>query len=317
MTRVIFIDQLDVASAALGTGQVVALPTETVYGLAARAEDETAVRAIFALKRRPMDNPLIVHAAHTEMAFGLADAVPDFARELARTFWPGPLSLVVDSAVDWPWVQAGHTTLALRVPSPRWLRGLIADVGPLAAPSANRSGRPSPTTAAHVLSDLDGEVPLVVDGGPCQEGLESTVVDCTGPAPRVLRPGPITAEQIAGVLGEVGNIAEETGVGHGVSPGTRHRHYQPQARVRVVDDLAALTPEPATLYIGPAEAAFPHGMPPESQRTWGSVQDLAARLYAWFREADALGMRAVVIQAVPPTGLGAAVMNRLDKAAEG
>lgn len=317
MTRVVFIDQLDIASAALGAGQVVALPTETVYGLAARAEDKAAVSSIFALKRRPADNPLIVHAAHAEMAFGLAAVVPNFARELAEAFWPGPLSLVVDSAVDWPWVQAGHTTLALRVPSPSWLRELIADVGPLAAPSANRSGRPSPTTAAHVLADLDGEVPLLVDGGPCREGLESTVVDCTGPAPRVLRPGPITAEQIASVLGGVGNVAEEMGVGHGVSPGTRHRHYQPQARVQVVDDLAALTPEPATLYIGPAGASFPHGVPLESQRTWGSVQDLAAGLYAWFREADALGMRAVVVQAVPPTGLGAAVMNRLDKATAG
>jgi L-threonylcarbamoyladenylate synthase len=314
MTRVVSSEQLALAAATLRSGGVVAVPTETVYGLAAKAHDEAAVTAVFAAKRRPGDNPLIVHCADATMAFGLVRDVPEFARRLAARFWPGPLSLVLDSAVDWPWVQAGHRTLALRVPGPAFLRRLIAEVGPLAAPSANLSGRPSPTTAAHVLTDLDGVIPLVVDGGPCGVGLESTVVDCTGGAPRILRPGPVTAEQVAECLGDRGAGGDES-VGHGVSPGTRHPHYTPRARVLLVDDLSAGGIAQDTMYIGPVAATLRSGLPRDRTRAWTSLETLAAELYGWFREADALGLARVVVQRVPPTGLGAAVMNRLSKAA--
>lgn len=334
-TRTLSTRQLDDIAALLEDDQVVALPTETVYGLAARAGSRTAVERIFAVKERPADNPLIVHAATAGDALSMVRHVPDYAVRLATAFWPGPLSLVLDSDVDWPWVQAGYRTLAVRVPEPSWLRALIQRVGPLAAPSANRSGRPSPTTADHCLADLSGRIPAVVDGGPCSAGLESTVVDCTGPAPEILRPGPVTAEMMARALatdgaspghgagGDTSNGAVPAG--RGASPGTRHPHYQPRARVVLVESVEA-HPRTDCMVIAPAVAgggrepangpADPGPPPtPRLERRWHELPELARNLYGWFREADRAGVPVIYVQRVERRGLGEALMNRLEKAA--
>lgn len=339
-TRILSTRHLEDLAALLEADQVVALPTETVYGLAARAASRSAVERIFAVKGRPADNPLIVHAATPEDALSLGRHVPGYAARLADAFWPGPLSLVLESAVAWPWVQAGHDTLAVRVPEPDWLRELIRRVGPLAAPSANRSGRPSPTTAAHCLTDLSGRIPVVVDGGACPAGLESTVLDCTGAAPVVLRPGPVTAEMIAGVLaesapGKRGEDGAEGGMpsgtgdaprisgGPAASPGTRHPHYRPRARVilvapgtrvqcsdcMIIAPAGGVGPGPATTEMGGAAAGV------HLERRWHTLQELARNLYGWFREADRAGVSVIYVNEVARHGLGAALMNRLQKAA--
>lgn len=302
-TRTVSTADVDEIARVLREGQLVALPTETVYGLAAMAERREAVERIFAVKRRPGDNPVIVHAADAQGAFELAREVPEYARQLSERFWPGPLTLVLPSRVSWPWVQAGYETIAVRVPEPAFLREVIRRVGPLAAPSANLSGRPSPTTAGHCLEDLSGEIPLVVDGGPCPGGLESTVVDCTGPAPAVLRPGPVTAEMIMEAAGRAGT-------GSAASPGTRHPHYRPVASVQLVDDVrSAAGDDVMTIASRPSAAGH--------QRVWGSLEELGRNLYRWFREADEAGVRLVLVERVPEQGLGSAIMNRLSKAAQG
>ncbi len=312
-TRIVGIDAIDTIVETLAGGGPVALPTETVYGLAAPAADPDAVHRIFEVKGRPADNPLIVHVADAPAAFDLAREVPGYARRLAEAFWPGPLTLVLPSAVEWPWVQADHPTLAVRVPAPTWLRTVLRRSGPLAAPSANRSGGPSPTTAEHCRQDLGGRIPLIVDGGPCPGGMESTVVDCTGAEPVILRPGPVTAGDLGRVMAAKGTApappappGEPAGA---VSPGTRHPHYRPRARVILVEDGRAvacedcmvIAPDPGT------GVAYP--------RPYRSLEELGRHLYAWLREADTLGAAAIYVQRVPEVGLGAALMNRLRKAA--
>jgi L-threonylcarbamoyladenylate synthase len=315
--------ELDPVIEALAAGEVVALPTETVYGLAARADLPQAVEAIFRAKERPSDNPLIVHAADAESALSLGRAVPGYARRLADRFWPGPLSLVLESAREWPWVQAGHSTIAVRVPEPRYLREVIRRVGPLAAPSANRSGRPSPTTADHCLQDLDGRVPLIVDGGHAPGGMESTVVDCTGAEPVILRPGPVTAEDVQAVVDDGaaesfegrGRVTGQAGPGTSASPGTRHPHYRPRARVVLVDDLKALDRRLASPDVAEAMTIGPVLTHARHPRRWDTLEELARHLYAWFREADDLGVSVIYVERVPDEGLGAALMNRVTKAA--
>ena len=203
-------DSASIAQAAqlLRAGEIVGFPTETVYGLGANALSDPAVRKIFAAKERPADNPLIVHIA------ALADMEPlchinDMARRLAAAFWPGPLTMILPKKDIVPAVvTAGLDSVAIRMPSHPVARALIEACGlPIAAPSGNRSGRPSPTTAAHMLEDMDGRIPLILDGGPCDVGVESTVVDMTGPIPRILRPGGVTREQIASVCGAWNAIA--------------------------------------------------------------------------------------------------------------
>ncbi len=338
VTRVVSAEGVGEAIAVLRSGGLVALPTETVYGLAARADDAEAVAAIFRAKGRPADNPLIVHLANADDAFALGREVPVWARELGATVWPGPLTLVLRSAVDWPWVQAGHDTIAVRVPATGLLREVIEAVGPLAAPSANRSGRPSPTTAAHCLVDLDGRVELIVDGGPSAEGLESTVVDATGPLPVVLRPGPVSEVEIDRIAGGL------AGGSDAASPGTRHPHYRPRAEVVLVEPGSEVRGS-AGMWIAPAGGAPPAdadheeatggagggatypgggrlsgdagavGSPQVILREWRDLAELARHLYAWLREADALGVSRVYVVRVPEEGLGATIMNRLERAA--
>lgn len=242
-TRVVPADEAGMTAAAglLAAGGIAAIPTETVYGLAARVFGP-GVREIFAAKGRPQDNPLIAHVSGADMVDQVAGPLPPGAEELMQAFWPGPLSLILPRRSGVPDdVTAGLETIAVRMPAHPAALAIIAAVGePLAAPSANTSGRPSPTRAEHVLADLNGRIPLIVDGGACAVGVESTVLDLSGPAPVVLRPGGITLEQLRGVLPDV-TLHSGTLPGGGAppSPGMKYRHYAPRARTAVFSGAPA------------------------------------------------------------------------------
>lgn len=302
------------AAALLRAGGLVALPTETVYGLAADARDEAAVHRLFATKGRPADNPLIVHVADVAGLEAVARYVTPLARRLAARWWPGPLTVVVAAAPDLPSVTTGRLdSVAVRVPAhPVALAVLRASGLALAAPSANRSGRPSPTTAAHVVADLGDAVDLVLDAGPSPLGVESTVVDARGEVPVVLRAGWVTAEEL-----HVGAASGATDAG--ASPGTRYRHYAPRCRVEVAPPgggpgrAAALrTAGVAVGLVAPAGEVPPgvHGV-----ATAADAAGLARVLYGALRSAEDAGLDVVVVEAVPEDGLGAAVMDRLRRAA--
>ena len=220
-------------------GELVAFPTETVYGLGANGLDGDAVNRIFEAKGRPNDNPLILHIAKKSDVKDLWAHVPKLANTLMDTFWPGPLTMIFNKADEVPYeVTAGLETVAIRMPSDKTARLLIQKSGvPIAAPSANRSGRPSPTTAQHVLDDMDGRIPLILDGGPCKYGVESTVLSLVG-EPTILRPGAITREMLEAVIGPVRlapSILQQLGEREvAASPGMKYKHYAPDAEVYVI-----------------------------------------------------------------------------------
>ncbi|MDJ0835017.1 MAG: L-threonylcarbamoyladenylate synthase [Acidobacteriota bacterium] len=303
-------------------GRVVALPTETVYGLAGNAADPEAVSRIFAAKQRPEDNPLIVHLAGPEQLDLVSNRVSESARKLAAAFWPGPLTLVLPAAEPFRrTICRSLDTIAVRVPDHPIFLAVIRRSGlVLAAPSANLSGRPSPTTAAHVLDDLNGRIPLVLDGGPCRVGIESTVLDLSGDRPAVLRPGMITADTIGAALGQA-PVRFEPGA-ENRSPGTRYRHYSPDAVVYLVGpavNQAArsrlwthLADKKHTGYIG--SQALPESLEVEKE-TPVSTGDLARRLYEILRDMDRRGVTHLVIDAVDESGAGLSLMDRLRRAA--
>lgn len=292
----------------LRAGALVAFPTETVYGLGADATDEEAVARIFAAKERPRFNPLISHLPTAEAAFALGRATPA-AERLAAAHWPGPLTMVLKRAPGCPiaWLaSAGLETVALRVPGSAAARALLAEVGrPVAAPSANRSGRVSPTTAAHVAEELGDRVALILDGGPCMVGLESTVVDLSGARPRLLRPGAVTAEQLQALLGPV----ERAEAGDAITaPGMLASHYAPRAAVRL--DATDRLPGEAFLDFGGTRADADLDL-----STAGDPVEAAARLFAALRALDRPGVTAIAVAPVPAAGLGAAINDRLQRAA--
>lgn len=297
--------ELDLALAALRDGDLVILPTETVYGLAGDARDSGAVASIFAAKGRPQFNPLISHVASLEMAEQLAE-FDDRGRALARAFWPGPLTLVLpvrDPLSVCDLARAGLDSIAIRVPAhPLALALLQAFDGPLVAPSANRSGRPSPTTLTDALDETGSSATLGLEGGPCEVGLESTVVSLMGEA-RLLRPGRVTRAEIEAVIGP---LADDQAEGHR-SPGRLTRHYAPQSPVR----LEVTSPEAGEAYLG-------FGPGPETQ--WnlspsGNLSEAAANLFSYLRSADKTGPRAIAVAPIPQTGLGEAINDRLKRAA--
>ncbi|MDR3458905.1 MAG: L-threonylcarbamoyladenylate synthase [Verrucomicrobiae bacterium] len=316
------------AAALLRAGEVVALPTETVYGLAANALDAAAVAKIFQVKGRPAHNPVIVHVVGLEMARSCAAEWPGMAAELAHAFWPGPLTLVLPRAKKIPdAVTAGGGTVGLRWPGHPFMQAVIRACGfPLAAPSANLSNQISPTNAQHVYSQLDGKIPLIVDGGQSQVGIESTVLDLTASPPAVLRPGMVHAGTIAAVCGEV--QAESNGGPAGEaalrSPGLLKKHYSPKARLVVRDwpdetdllaQISAFGLPPAAVHII-AHTKIPAGFPAANVSVIPHDAEAFARaLYGELHRCDAAGARLIVVEAPPESPAWSAIADRLRRAA--
>lgn len=297
---------LTAAVAALRASRLVGMPTETVYGIAAIAADAVAVARTFAAKGRPGDNPLIVHLASAAELTRVARAVPDAARRLAAAFWPGPLTLVLPRQPHvLAAITAGLDTVAVRVPDHPVAEALLRAVGePLSAPSANTFQHLSPTTAADIEPELVRELALVLDGGPCRVGLESTVVDCVG-APRVLRPGGVPRSELERVLGApLPLAAAHDADGARASPGRYARHYAPKTPVRLA---AALGPDDVGLTF-----AEPRG--PQQVRMPGDPAGYGAALYRVLHALDALGAAAIVVQEPPTDPAWEAVRDRLAKA---
>jgi L-threonylcarbamoyladenylate synthase len=320
-------DELGAAVAVLGGGGLVAFPTETVYGLGCDATNPAALRRLYAVKGRPAEHPVIVHVADAGGLDRLAAAVPDAARRLAAACWPGPLTVVVRRAAAVPdQVTGGRDTVGVRVPDQpvalRLLRRFAAAGGwGIAAPSANRFGRVSPTTAADVLADLDGDVDVVLDGGPCTVGVESTIVDCTGDAPAILRLGGVPRERVEDVVGVAVVVRDDEA--HS-APGTLPVHYAPDVRVELVDASDVATRAAALVATGVRTGLLAPREAVDADALAGSVavldapvdaDDYARVLYARLREADRLALDALLV--VPPAavGVGAAVVDRLRRAA--
>jgi L-threonylcarbamoyladenylate synthase len=307
--------EIEEAAAALRAGRLVAFPTETVYGLGAVATNDRGVAAIFAAKERPRFNPLIVHVQNRTAASALA-IWNELADRLAARFWPGPLTLVLRRADACPLsllVSAGGDTVAVRAPAHPVAQALLAaTVLPVAAPSANPAGRISPTSAGHVLEGLGDRVEIVVDGGPCPIGLESTVLDVTARRPRLLRPGAVIREDLEATIGALAPEPSEHRDGNGLrSPGRLLSHYAPSLPVRL--DVTSVEPGEALLAFG---AEPPHG----ARQTLnlspsGDLVEAAANLFAMLRALDRPEHQAVAVMPIPDHGLGAAIRDRLRRAA--
>jgi len=306
-------EELRGAAEILRRGGLVAFPTETVYGLGADASSAAAMKKLYAVKRRPVDHPVIVHFASADAAFGWARDVPENARKLARSFWPGPLTMILKrSSLAQDFVTGGQDTVGVRVPSHPVAHALLAAFGNgVAAPSANRFGEVSPTTAAHVRTDLGADVELVLDGGPTKVGIESTIVDLSGARAALLRPGHISRAQIETVVGSL----EERTVSSPRHSGGLERHYAPRTPARLVP-VHELDREIAWLKDKVAVLAF--SRPDERVDFWLRMpRDPAAyaqRLYAALRELDAAGCEAILIEAPPDSPEWAAVRDRLQRA---
>ncbi len=330
MTQVILLDAalpqqqaIDVAASVIRDGGLVAFPTETVYGLGADAMDEKAIRKLFRAKGRPPDNPLIVHISGRDMVDSVATGVSSQGERLIERFWPGPLTLVLNRQPEVAAsVSAGLPSVAVRMPANKIALALIGSARtPIAAPSANASGRPSPTTAADVLEDLGGRIDLILDGGATSIGIESTVLDLTTEPPMILRPGAITLEMLIEIIGRVDQATSGEELRR--SPGTRHRHYSPRARVFLIDHGSPESielicrerlDEGAVGFIGHTRVAID-----DDQffviEVGSSADDYARAIYGALRELDRKGTRAIVVEGISEDGKGAAVMDRLRRAA--
>ncbi|WP_195983557.1 L-threonylcarbamoyladenylate synthase [Clostridium sp. D33t1_170424_F3] len=322
-------ESIQKAARILQNSGLVGIPTETVYGLAANALNGSAVAGIFTAKGRPMDNPLIVHISQFDQIYGLVRAVPDAAKKLAERFWPGPLTIILPKGDCIPdEVSAGLDTVAIRFPSHPVAQAVIDAAGmPLAAPSANLSGHPSPTTATHVMDDMDGRIEAVLDGGPCAVGVESTVVTLATEPPRLLRPGGVTLEQLREVLGEVEmDQAVLNPLPEGeqaASPGMKYKHYSPKANVVILDgslehyidyvNAHAETGVAALCYNGEDKALSVPAVCYGGERDCG---EQARELFDALRELDdVLHAQTVYARCPEPKGVGLAVYNRLIRAA--
>ncbi len=329
-------EQLDQAAQLLREGKLVAFPTETVYGLGGNALDSEAARKIYEAKGRPSDNPLIVHIANISDLEELAEDIPDKAYRLAEVFWPGPLTMILKRKKCIPYsTTGGLETVGIRLPANKIARDLIVRSGVfIAAPSANLSGKPSPTLAEHVINDLNGKVDMILDGGKATFGLESTIVDLTGDIPMILRPGFITIEMLRRVIGEVQYdpvvLADKPDFNlKPKAPGMKYRHYAPEgsltiyegragAVVREINKIAKekLKSGNSVGIIATEETSslYPYG----TVKTIGSRKDeasIAAGLYALLREFDELHTEYIFTESFADSGLGQAIMNRLLKAA--
>lgn len=308
------------------SGEVVGMPTETVYGLAANAFDETAVKKIFNAKKRPADNPLIVHIADIEMLKGLVKDVPDIAIDVCKRFWPGPLTVVLPKSDKIPFVTSGGLdTVGIRLPSNEVARELIRASGlPLAAPSANLSGSPSPTTASHVYDDLNGRIPAILDGGKCSVGVESTVISFEGDIIRLLRPGRISVDDLKTVTSKViidkGVLEVISNDIRVKSPGMKYKHYSPKADVTLIDGSAEFFER----YVSERNSAETYALifdgdniskDIKSIKYGGSSEQQAERIFAVLREIDKIGAKKVYARCPSKEGIGLAVYNRMLRAA--
>ena len=340
-------EELKEAASILRSGGLVAFPTETVYGLGGNALDEDAARKIYAAKGRPSDNPLIAHVSCVEEVAPLVKEIPEAGRKLMEAFWPGPLTMIFPKSEKVPYgTTGGLDTVAIRMPDDPVANRLIALAGvPVAAPSANTSGRPSPTTADHVWQDMNGRIEMIIDGGPVGIGVESTIVDVSSAVPAVLRPGAITMEMLAEVLGEVsvdpailGPLSADV---RPKAPGMKYKHYAPKADLTLVEpedvdrengldekQLQAMIGKVRELSRGKIEAGCRVGVicTDESRHCYtdGAVRSIGERksqasvahnLYALLREFDDLGVDYIFSESFPKDHLGQAIMNRLSKAA--
>lgn len=310
-------------------GEVAAFPTETVYGLGADARNAQAIAKIYEAKGRPSDNPLIVHIGQIEQLQGFIDHVPEKAKLAIEAFWPGPLTAILPlkSGALAENVSAGLSTVGVRMPSHPVARELLTLANmPIAAPSANRSGKPSPTAASHVLEDLEGRIPYIVDGGPATAGLESTIVDFTVEPPALLRPGSITEEMLSSVIGNLqgaGLLSEQDAP---KAPGMKYTHYAPEAPVLlaflddedVTDKIEQLRSQGKRVALV-ATDSYRH-LPHDAFVSLGAsdeIEAVSSRLFAALRECNQLPIDVIVAAAYPAEGIGKALMNRLEKAAGG
>lgn len=330
-------EELAEAAAVLKSGGLVAFPTETVYGLGGNALDEDAARKIYAAKGRPSDNPLIAHISCAAELAPLVREIPEAGRKLMEAFWPGPLTMIFPKSSKVPYgTTGGLDTVAVRMPNDPVASRLIALAGvPVAAPSANTSGRPSPTTADHVWQDMNGRIDMIIDGGPVGIGVESTIVDVSSPVPSVLRPGAITMEMLREVLGEVavdpailGPMKEDV---KPKAPGMKYRHYAPKAELtlvettgpveRMVEKVKELAHEKLVqgcqvgiICTDESRSCYAEG----TVRSIGareSQESVAHNLYAVLREFDDLKVEYIFSESFSEDHLGQAIMNRLSKAA--
>lgn len=325
-------EDIEEAAELIRRGQLVAFPTETVYGLGANALDGNACAEIFKVKGRPQDNPLIVHVSNFEMVRSLVSGWNEKAERCVRAFWPGPLTLVLPKTALIPdTVSAGLDSVGIRMPNNPIALSLIEKAGvPIAAPSANLSGKPSPTNGIHVWNDLKGRIPLILDGGACDVGLESTVLDLTGEIPCILRPGGITKESLEEVLGEVA-VDRPSENRPPKAPGMKYRHYAPKGelylligerakilmRIREEIQKAHSRLKKVGILCTLESAADLHNQRPELLFVLGSEErpeEVAANLYEGLRICDEQGINIILAEGISENGLGFAIMNRLEKA---
>ncbi|QEY20818.1 threonylcarbamoyl-AMP synthase [Psychrobacillus sp. AK 1817] len=313
----------------LESGEVVAFPTETVYGLGAVATNEKAVAKIFEAKGRPQDNPLIVHIGSNEEIHEFISDIPKIAQKCMDSFWPGPLTLILPlkPGILANNVSAGLNTVGVRMPNhPVALKLLRQLKHPVAAPSANRSGKPSPTKANHVLHDLNGRIPSIIDGGVTGMGLESTVLDCTSEIPTILRPGGVTKEMLEQVIGPVNEAKLTDRAEAPRAPGMKYAHYAPNAPVFLIDaSLNSIRKAIESIHREQKKAALiatEQFELPEADYYFtlgsdGQTDEAAHLLYQALRSCDDTDADIVIVPVFPKTGVGAAIMNRLEKAANG
>lgn len=340
-TKIVKIDKkqmntsiINAAGEILKEGGLVAFPTETVYGLGANALDEEAAKKTYAAKGRPSDNPLIVHIARMEDLPAVAKQVPEQAKQIADAFWPGPLTMIFEKSDIVPYgTTGGLDTVAVRMPSDVIAQALIlAGGGYVSGPSANTSGRPSPTTAQHVLEDLDGRIEMILDGGPVEIGVESTILDMTVTPPMILRPGAITKEMLEALIGEVDvdrTLLSADSKQRPKAPGMKYRHYAPKAELsiiegntkEVIDYINACANEKIKQgykvgIIGTKESISKYSV--GDVKSIGTREDemtIASHLYGILREFDSDGADYIYSESFATDGIGSAVMNRLLKAA--
>lgn len=302
------------AAAFIRSGEIVAFPTETVYGLGGDAFRANAIQKIFEAKGRPVDNPLIVHIGEMDQIHGLVTRIPHAAEVFMTHFFPGPLTIIFERNPKVPSeVSAGLSTIGIRMPDHAIAASFLRECGtPVAAPSANLSGRPSPTTWQAVLHDLDGKIPCILAGNQTNIGLESTVVDCTGTPPVVLRTGAISTERLQKVWPDT-IVADTNNLQLQRSPGTRYRHYSPHARVKVVTHPDEVEPTGSDAYIGLDSPGPGHSF--GLSLVCQNLEQYAFELYHFFRTCDRSNIETIYCQAVEPTGIGRALMDRISRAA--